>query len=357
MTTTHSSPTTGAPAEPISTLPKLLSTRGAYDAKNDDNGSRWYTDPESDQLLASVTTVLSATSSKPWLVNWAAKLAAEFAVEQNALVTSTIEAAGTAAAVDLIKGAAKRKREEASQRGTWLHDVVECLVLDSTMPDFPPDVAPFADAFVDWYCEWEPEFLASECTVADPLRGWAGTLDLVLRFPRWPFLGTWTIDTKSGANLDHNMPVQLATYQRAKEIWLPLGRKVPMLKTDRCGVLHVRPEGVKLIDVTEFATDDAYGRFLRMRAELDAREALPKHIGRVIYPPLPDGTQPPPMLEDLPGATCVAILKAAGILRLDDLAGCTRAKLLSLKGIGDKKADALEEFLAEHGRSLRSVAA
>lgn len=353
MTTLDTTPAT----PPISDLPKLLSTRGAYDAKNDENGSRWYTDPETDELLASVTTIISATSSKPWLAAWTAKLAAEFAVEQHALVASTIEAAGPAAAIDLIKGAAKRKREEASTRGTWLHDIVECLVLDSTMPDFPEDVAPFADAFINWYCEWEPEFLASECTVADPKHGWAGTLDLILRFPRWPHLGTWLLDAKSGANLDHGMPIQLGTYRRAREVWLPLGRKVAMPPVDRCGVLHVRPEGVKLIDVTEFANDDAYDQFLKMRQVLDFRESLPKYIGRVIYPPLSDGSQPPPMLEDLPGAQCVAILRAAGIVRLDELATCTRARLLALKGIGDKKADAIEEFLAQHGRSLRSVAA
>lgn len=355
MTTVEDTPRAAPP--PLSTLPKLLSTRSAYDPQGDDNGGRWYTDPDTDQLLASVTTVLGATSSKPWLANWAAKLAAEFAVEQHDLVTSTIAAAGPAAAIDLIKGASKRKREEARDRGTWVHDVVECLALDTTMPDFPDDVAPYADAFIDWYCEWEPTFVASECTVADPARGWAGTLDLILHFPRWPHLGRWLIDAKSGANLDHTMPIQLGTYQRAPELWLPFGRKVPMPQTDRCGVLHIRPEGVKLIDVTEYATDVAYEQFLKMRSVLDFRESLPKHIGRVLYPPLPDGSQPPPMLEDLPGAQCVAILKAAGIIRLDDLAGCTRARLLALKGIGDKKADAIEAFLAQHGRSLRSVAA
>lgn len=339
---------------PLSDLPKLLSSRG-LDVRRETDGSRWYCDPDTDQLLASVTTVLSATSSKPWLTPWAAKLAATFAVEQHDLVSQTLAAAGPAAAIDLIKGAAARKRDEASSRGTWLHDVVEALVLDAPLPDFPDDVVPFADAFVDWCCDWEPEFIAAECTVADPLLGWAGTLDLILRFPRWPFLGTWLIDAKSGANLDHNMPVQLATYKRATEVWLPLGRKAPMPQVDRCAVLHVRPEGAKFIDVTEFVTDDAYNRFLRMRAELDAREALPKHIGRVLYPPLPDGSQPPPLLEDLPGAPCVAILREAGVVRLADLTSWTRDGLLNLKGIGAKKADAIEEFLTEHGLTLATV--
>src|SRR5688500_18852549 len=73
--------------------------------------SRYYIDPADETVYDSVTTVLAATNSKPWLTNWSAKLAAEFTIEQYEFIGQTIETVNKDAAIDLIKGEARRRRE------------------------------------------------------------------------------------------------------------------------------------------------------------------------------------------------------------------------------------------------------
>lgn len=356
-------------AQPVTApaRPPLLSSHGIEVRREGVEGSRWYCDPQTDDLYASVSTVISACTSKPWLVPWGAKLAAEYAVDRHDLVAELLRdpepdapltaaaraeraAARRAAAIDHVKREAQRRREAASETGTWVHDVVEALVLDAPMPDVPPQVEPFVDAFIDWHCLWNPTYLAAEATVANPTRGYAGTLDLIAYLPA--LNRTFLIDAKSGANLDAYMPVQLSAYRRSSEVWLPLGRKARMPAVDALAVLHIRPQsegGARLIEVPDDESNHLV--FLRMLEQLEWRDRQPKAIGRVLYPPLPDGSQPPPLLADIE-VPCRAILAEAGILRLDDLAAQTEASLRALKGIGPKKVDALRECLAERGLRL-----
>jgi len=341
------------------TWPAPMSSKGVDVRREGVDGSRYYADPTTAKLLASVTTVIGATTSMPWLTPWAAKLAAEAAVEHYAMVGELIKI-GPDGAVDWIKGEAKRRREKASETGTWLHDVVEALALDASLPDMPDEVEPFAEAFVDWCIEWEPEFLMSECAVANPARGYAGTLDLVVRFPKWadsPELGgTWCLDVKSGANLSAYMPVQLEAYRRATEVWLPQGRKAAMPAVDRIGVLHVRPGGAKLLDVTEQGGDAAHHTFLRMLELLDWKDSQGGRMGRAIYLPDEHGQQPPPLLEDIDGVPAKAALAAAGVFRLDQLADLGADALAAIKGVGPGAVLDVETLLKEHGLNMDGLA-
>ena len=333
---------------------ELLSSKG-IEVRRESGESRWYIDPETNAELNSVTTVLGATTSKPWLVAWAAKLAAEFAVEQHTLVGSVIAEAGTPAAVALVKGAAQARREEARERGTFVHDIVEALILDTPLPDFTdqPDIAPFASAFIDWCIEWQPRFLAAEATVANPRDGWAGTLDIIAYLPS---LGAvHEIDVKTGENLDSDMIVQVGTYKEATEVWLPLGRKVPMPKVDGCSILHIRPGRARLVDVTDQVTPDTYVEFLERLALLRRYDVRPRKIGTVRYPLQPDGTPGSPYLEDL-GVVLWDKLRQHGIVTLADLATQTAADLRSVDGIGPKRVDAYRDILALHHLTLKGEA-
>ncbi len=290
------------------------------------------------------------TVSKPWLTAWAAKLAAEFAADQLPLLNQTMTAAGREAVVGLVKGAAQGKRDEASDRGTFVHDIVEALILDAPLPAISDEVAPYADAFVDWVVAWQPRFLAAEATVANPGDGWAGTLDIVAYLPS---LGsTFTIDVKTGKNLDHDMPIQLGTYQRATEVWLPFGRKAPMPETQGTAILHLRPGRARFMDVTENATDEAYGEFLDRLALLRNYDSRPKTIGTVRYPLQADGTPGSPWLEDLTGVPLVDLLAQHGIVTIADLSSQSAADLASVKGIGPKRIDSYRGLLATHGMTL-----
>lgn len=342
--------TTSSPIRLADGMTALLSSKGLEVRRENNEGSRWYADPATGVELNSVTTVLGATESKPYLVNWAAKLAAEFAVEQHDLICTTLAAAGPQAAIGLIKGAAEAQRDEARERGSFVHDIVEALILDAPLPEVAPDVAPYADQFIDWCIAWEPRFIAAEATVARPEHGWAGTCDIVAYLPCTG--ETWTIDAKTGKNLGADMAVQLAAYQRATEVWLPFGRKAPMPATTRTGVLHIRPGRARLIDVTEQANDTAYEQFLTRLSVLQGYDARPKRLGQVVYPLNPDGTPGSPHLEDLEGVPLWERLAQHGIVTLADLRTQTAADLLSVSGIGAKRVDAYRELLARHGYAL-----
>lgn len=346
--------------------PYVMTSKGVEVRQPDGHdGSRWYVDPETGDLLASVTTCISACTSKPWLVAWGAKLAAETAVDEHVQIDALLAPRPSDAelsdaqrvevgrerrrgAVDYLKGAAARKREAASERGTFGHDVVEALVLDQPIPDVPDDVKPYLDSFIDFWCDFDPKPFMSEATVADRTAGWAGTLDLGVYFPT---LGhSAVIDVKTGANLDVWMRVQLAAYRRAKIVFLPLGRVAPMPKTDRAYVLHLMPDGYKLIDVTE--VDDEYELFLAMLRQTRWADAQRKRIGTVIYPPLADGSQPSPLIEDVDGIPAATKLTAAGVERVDDLFRFTARELLMLPGVGPGAIRALPDVCAQWSQTI-----
>ena len=335
-----------------------MSSAGVDVRREGVDGSRWYSDPETDRLLASVTTVISATTSMPWLTKWAAKLAAECAVDHHVLVAMLLEESGRDAAVDYIKGEANRARDKASELGTLVHDLVEALALDTSLPEVGDALQPFADTLVDWLCEWRPEILMSECAVASPAHGYAGTLDLVLTFPHVPgplFQGAdgrplrWLLDVKSGQRLSAYMPVQLVAYKRASEVWLPGGVKAAMPTVDRVGVLHLRPGRAQLIDVTDQADDVAFRTFLRMLELLSWKDDQGGRMGKAVYMPMPDGSQPPPLLEDLDDVPVRAVLSAAGIYRLDHLVDFGPEKALALTGFGPGALTAVVQLLTGHG--------
>lgn len=333
-----------------------LSSKGVDVRREGVDGSRYYSDPINGTLLQSVTTVISATTSKPWLTQWAAKLAAQAAVENLDLVAAMVARGQEEEAVDYLKSAGKRKREEASERGTWVHDVVEAFALDTSLPEIGDDDAPYADAFVEWCIEWQPVFLGSECSVAHPGYGYAGTLDLLVRFPCFdgtPYEGTWLLDAKSGANLDAYMPVQLKAYKEATEVWLPQGRKTRMPHVDHVGVLHIRPGGCKLLDVTDQADELAFHTFLRMLELLSWKDAQGGRMGKALYLPDADGNQPPPLLEDLDGVPARSALAAAGVHRLDQLESKPADELAGLSGVGPGALRAVRDLLASHKRPIR----
>lgn len=347
---------------------EAILTSVGIEASKDTEGSRWYADPYSEDMFASVTTIISMNTSKPWLGAWQAKLAAEYAVERHDLIAQMLacppeqveEEAKLPApflaervrerregAIDHIKREANRRREAAADKGTWVHDMVEALVLDAPMPPLPPEVEPFADAFIQWHVDFSPVYLMAEGTVCNRTYGYAGTADIVAWLPT--LKRTCLIDAKSGVNLDKEMPVQLTAYANAEEVWLPHGQKAPMPKVDMAAVLHLRPEGYKLLEVGLGGTH--FSAFLRMLELTEWRDAQPKRFGTAIYPPLPDGSQPPPLLEDV-DMPCHKLLAAEGVTRLDQLAEMTSTQLLKVKGIGKVKLAQIIECARTNGATL-----
>lgn len=346
----------------------------------DDGDARWYIDPLSGAQYASVTFILGAAHSKPWLTPWSAKIAAETAVEHHDLIGQLLnsgEAGARESAVTWLKDAARRRREIKAEIGTYCHDVVEALILDTPIPTPPEhllaadgspividgesvDLDRIIDGFTAFVEDFDPDFLMAEATVANPTHGYAGTLDFVARLRRLnnQVVG---IDTKTGAVLDEWMNPQLAAYRRADEVWLnDLGDRARMPAWDLAAILHLRTDyarGYKLLD--QPADDQAFAWFLACRKQLEFVEAAPPVRGRPLYPARPDGSQPPMLLEDVESeglGRCKAALRQAGIGDVAELAAFTVGDLLALPGVGEASVLAIVEALAAHQLTLTGPA-
>lgn len=333
--------------------------------RHDEGSMRWYVDP-SDPSLAyeSVTTILSAANDKPWLAPWAAKLAAEYAVDHVYDVADVAAALGRDGAVRLVKDVATTLRNLKADIGSYCHEVIEALILGGDIPDIPEhiadaeidgervDIGAIVDGFLAFCADHKPVFKLAEATVANPIHGYAGTLDIVAWLPAMRRL--LLIDAKTGATLGPEMRAQLAAYRRCPEVWLDrLGNKAPMPQVDGCAILHLRPgfrRGYRLIEVD--AGDAEFAWFTACQRVLIHQRNQPKTIGRPLYVPLPDGTQPPIRIEDIdldgfPRAR--SALVKAGVEDIAALASMSSAECLGIRGIGAATLTACRDALTAYG--------
>jgi hypothetical protein len=362
---------------------------------NKDTGHRTYTYPPTGEQLVSVTTVLDATEGKQmFLTPWSARLAAEFAVDNLEQLARVKVLRGRDAAVMLTKDQARLARELKAEVGSYVHDVVERLVLwaadtpgargaDIALPVLPEHLAgayydedPLEDVvdwmitgFLNFVSDWKPVFQAAEMTVFSQPLGIAGTLDLIARFEGYaignagrfidgPGSVMPCIDVKTGKHWGVTWAEQVAAYRRMAECLLPMGDIVPMPWTDCSAVLHLRPEyerGYWLMPVAAADDADAWESFQGALATYRRRAARRLKPGKVTYPRRADGTIPQPRLADLAGegyGRALSPLMKAGVCDLEQLAAMKAGDCLAIKGIAGKVLDIIRLMLADHGLHL-----
>lgn len=306
-------------------------------ARSSGRSTRYYADPVDGRRYASVTTITRATSSSDGLVDWAARQAAAYAIDHGPALADL----GRDEAVEIAAGAPNRYRDAAGARGKAVHAVSEALALDAPIPAVDDDAQPYVDAFISWAIDYEVSFHAAEATVANPESGYAGTLDAIGALGALDGFVT-LVDYKTGKSLDPELPMQLAAYEHATELWLPHGAKARMPEVDGAHVLHLHADGTyTLRPVNTAAAWPAFGLALDLYAwQRGAREL----IGRPTRRP----GEPIP-LRDVPGlGRCRRTLEAAGLTTVNDLTGWTEAQLLDLDGIGPAAVAAIGEALVDY---------
>lgn len=324
---------------------------------------RWYIDPhDPDVMYVSVTTVIGATAGKPWLAPWSARLAAEYAVEQHALIGTLLEQTdGAEAAVGLIKGVADRRRDDAADRGSLIHALAESLARDIALPALPdddPDAAGLADALVAFFADHEPEVVYAEATVCSRRYRYAGTADGFWRLPKLPGAPLCLVDVKTGSKVDGDVALQLAGYRNADEVWLRTGQKAPMPRVERTLVLHLRADGTyRLLNVN--ADRAAFDALLQAMALFGYREARGRRsVGPVIHIP----GQPIPVVDVEGLGRCRGALAAAGLKTLQQIAAYVAeqdgqiARLAELPGVGPAAVEAVTAALDAYGLRKRDGA-
>lgn len=229
----------------------------------DDRG--YYHTPYGDFL--SVTNINDAIA-KPGLVHWAAIEVAKCAMS---FLPRLIRARGEQARereYQWLRRAAERKRDEAAELGSSLHDVYEAHALGAPIPTPTELQRPFFNAFRRFLDEHQPVFHAAEMVVANPAERYAGKLDAVLQLPR---LGPALVlaDWKTGKKTYDEAALQCAAYRRATVGWLRDGTEVEPLATERAIVVHIRPDvhektgGYRLYKLD--TSDQVFGSFLAAR--------------------------------------------------------------------------------------------
>ena len=221
-------------------------------------GSRFYVNPETSEKVPGVTSILGMLP-KDFLRYWAAKMVAEEALADLGTVVS-IAMRDPQAAIDYLKRAPDRNVGKAADTGTAAHDLFEKQARGLPLGRVHPDLRPFVDHFDEFLRVAEPEMLLMEETVWSEKHAYAGSFD------GFGVIGgerVWLDWKTTRSGIHPEVGLQLAAYRFADYIVREDGGRVPMPKADGGAVLHVRPEGWKLVPVK--ADEESFEVFLHLR--------------------------------------------------------------------------------------------
>jgi hypothetical protein len=194
--------------------------------------------------LPSVTTVLGVLDKSHALVGWAKRETAACAVRNLDVLAEMRRAGGDQSAIDWLKKIPDHQRDASANVGTRVHALAE-RVSRGEEPEVSPEEAPFVAAYRTFLTTYEPRFLALEEMVVSLRYGYAGTFDSIALIDG----EVWLLDIKTGTGIYPEAGLQLAAYNAASWIGRPgTTRRFRLPHATRFGVVHVRPDGARLIE-------------------------------------------------------------------------------------------------------------
>ncbi|AYN57745.1 exonuclease [Arthrobacter phage DrManhattan] len=209
-------------------------------------GARFYVDPDNGQIKVPGVTSIIGMLPKEFLRYWAAKEVAQTAVDSLPTVLQMILNDQSDAAVDFLKKSPDRNTRKAADTGTAAHDLFERMSKGETLGRVHPDLAPFVQHFDEFLKVAKPEYHFMEETVWSDKHGYAGSFDA---FAEIGGERLWIDNKTTRSGIHEEVGIQLAAYRFADSIIRADGGRVPMPQADGGAVLHVRPEGWKLVPV------------------------------------------------------------------------------------------------------------
>lgn len=233
-----------------------------------DGDGRFYLWPPTNEQFTSVTTILSVLN-KPFLVKWAAKEAALCAVNEFPMISQLMEQGRKTDAVDYIKTAHTRLTETASDAGTGAHAWIEWRIAGGPKPN--GGVPPHLQHFENFCLVHKPEFLLCEATVYNRKEGYAGTMDFMAKLDGM----TTIVDVKTGKSVYPEAALQLTAYNNA-EFNGKDNTEYAFPKAEAGAVLHIRPNGYKLIPVS--VSDEVWRSFLYIKEAYRWMKYISKNV-------------------------------------------------------------------------------
>lgn len=194
--------------------------------------------------VTGVTTTLSLGFPKPALVQWAANMAASYAIDH------ADDLAGLPAheRIRAVAFAHRTESRRAMARGTKIHGYGERLVAGEAV-EIPDEHRDPAEAYARFLDAWGIDPIAVEATVASTTSRYAGTLDLVATVAARDGARA-LIDIKTGKGVYDDVALQLAAYRYA-DLWQPDGpeSEADNPPVDMVFVAHVLPDDVRMVPV------------------------------------------------------------------------------------------------------------
>ena len=156
-----------------------------------------------------------------------------------------------------LRSAATEERDAAAELGTAVHTAV----LSGAKPnDVAEDIRPYLYQFQSWLWDSKAEVLAIEKQVFNLTEGYAGSFDLLVRFPRGE---VYVIDIKTSRGTYTDHALQLVGYSQAEFSGEDdvIDQRVTDLIANATGMalLHLTPEGWTFQRVR--VTPKLYGAF------------------------------------------------------------------------------------------------
>lgn len=161
------------------------------------------------------------------------------------------------------------KRDQASERGNWVHDILEILAdgydqqfaIWKIINQLDGERRGHANALLQWYLDYRPEFVSTEVQVVSEEHGFAGRYDIRCKIHSSLFGGgdhTWELCLVDLKTSKHIYPLQhyaqLEGYELASvEMGFPA--------TDYRMVLNTHPDGTYDVG-TSYATADDFLAYL-----------------------------------------------------------------------------------------------
>jgi hypothetical protein len=215
-------------------------------------GSRFYFDTDAPEIRVPGVTSIIGMLAKPFLQHWAAKMAAELAVDSIDFVQQMAER-DRDGAISYLSGAARRYTKTRADVGSEAHDLFERMIRGERVGRVGMDLEPYRRHFAEFLDAVNPELVRAEDVAWSDTHGYAGSFDGMLRIwvdpvTRKPtpdrsgvpalVMGDW----KTGKNTYPEVALQMAAYAFADRIISADGESAPMPEFDGGAVLHITDE-------------------------------------------------------------------------------------------------------------------
>jgi len=250
--------------------------------------TRFYVGPSSGEKVPGVTSVVGMLP-KSFLRYWAAKEVATTAVDSLPTVLQMILADQRDAAIDFLKKSPDRNTRKAADTGTAAHDLFERMSRGQELGRYHPDLEPFVRHFDEYLRVVKPEYHMMEETVWSDTHKYAGSFDAYATISGER---VWLDNKTTRSGIHEEVGIQLAAYRFAESIIQPDGSTVPVPEADGGAVVHVRPDGWKLVPVKCDA--EMFDVFLHLREAFRYEKEIKSGVigATVAYGPTEDTPAP-----------------------------------------------------------------